>query len=67
MVDVGTLGGTSDFPTAFNNRGKIVGESNGDSEGCEDRDAGTKEGTSQNNLVSATPQPTVRTQGRRVR
>src|SRR6516225_2964200 len=59
MVDVGTLGGTSGFPTAFNNRGEIAGESNGDSEGCEDRDAGTKEGTSQNNLVSATPQPTV--------
>jgi len=28
MVDVGTLGGTSGFPTALNNRGEIVGESN---------------------------------------
>lgn len=28
MVDVGTLGGTSGFPTALNNRGEVVGQSN---------------------------------------
>ena len=28
MIDLGTLGGTSGIPTAFNNRGEVVGQSN---------------------------------------
>jgi probable HAF family extracellular repeat protein len=28
MIDLGTLGGTSGTPTAFNNRGEVVGQSN---------------------------------------